>query len=96
MDLTDLYQEIILDHGRKPRNHRDMPDATHCAEGYNPLCGDQIKVWMRVEEDRVVDASFTGHGCAISQASASMMLRTARILNRIDIGQCSPALNRRP
>lgn len=73
MDLTDLYQEVILDHGKNPRNRREMPDHTHVAEGYNPMCGDQIKVWLKVRADVVEDASFSGQGCAISQASASMM-----------------------
>lgn len=78
MDLADLYQDIILDHGKNPRNHREMPDATHSAEGYNPICGDQITVWLRVDGDVVADASFTGHGCAISQASASMMTQAIK------------------
>ncbi len=78
MDLTDLYQEIVLDHGKNPRNRREMPDANRTAEGYNPLCGDQIKVWIKVEGGIVVDASFTGQGCAISQASASMMTQALK------------------
>ena len=73
MDIKDLYQEIILDHGKRPRNKREMPGATHSAEGYNPMCGDQIKVWLMVVDGLVKDASFSGQGCAISQASASMM-----------------------
>jgi len=78
MDLTDLYQEIILDHGKNPRNRRDMPEATHQAEGFNPLCGDQIKVLVRVEGGTIADVSFTGQGCAISQASASMMTQAIK------------------
>ena len=78
MDLTDLYQEIILDHGKNPRNRREMPDHTHTAEGYNPLCGDQITVWLKVEGDTILDASFSGQGCAISQASASMMTQALK------------------
>jgi len=78
MDLSDLYQEIILDHGKTPRNRREMSDHTHSAEGYNPLCGDQIKVWLKVEGDTVADASFSGNGCAISQASASMMTQAIK------------------
>lgn len=78
MSLADLYQEIILDHGRNPRNMREMPDATHVADGYNPLCGDQVKVFLRVVDGVVADASFSGHGCAISTASASMMTQAVR------------------
>jgi nitrogen fixation NifU-like protein len=73
LNLTDLYQEIILDHGKAPRNKRTMETATHSAEGYNPLCGDQIKVYLHVDGETVKDVSFSGNGCAISQASASMM-----------------------
>ncbi len=73
MTLDSLYQEIILDHNRKPRNFRVMPDANRRVEGNNPLCGDQVTLWLRVDGDHVVDASFQGLGCAISKASASMM-----------------------
>lgn len=77
-DLNDLYQEIILDHGKNPRNRRELPGATHVAEGFNPLCGDQIKVWLEVEDGRIKEATFTGQGCAISQASASMMTQAVK------------------
>ena len=72
-DLTDLYQSIILDHNRAPRNFRAMEGEARRAEGRNPLCGDQLTVWLRVEGDRIADASFLGQGCAISKASASVM-----------------------
>jgi nitrogen fixation NifU-like protein len=72
-ELTDLYQEVILDHGRKPRNFRAMPDATATAEGLNPLCGDHYHVFLRMDGDRIEDVSFQGNGCAISKASASLM-----------------------
>ncbi len=72
-DLRDLYQEVILDHSKKPRNYRDMPDATHQADGHNRLCGDKLHVYIKVADGRIVDASFKGVGCAISTASASMM-----------------------
>lgn len=73
-DLTELYQSVILDHNRRPRNCRSMPDANAEAEGYNPLCGDRLRVWVRLGEDNVIeDVSFEGMGCAISQASASLM-----------------------
>ena len=73
MVLADLYQEIILDHGKNPRNKGDLPGATHRAEGYNPLCGDQIRLLLRLDGDTIAEAKFDGCGCAISQASASMM-----------------------
>jgi nitrogen fixation NifU-like protein len=72
-DLRDLYQEMILDHGKRPRNFRELPGATGRAEGYNPLCGDRETVFVRVEDDTLKDLSFQGSGCAISTASASMM-----------------------
>jgi nitrogen fixation NifU-like protein len=72
-DLSDLYQEVILDHGRNPRNFRLMADATATAEGLNPLCGDHYHVFLRMDGDRVADVSFQGSGCAISKASASLM-----------------------
>lgn len=73
-DLRELYQEVILDHGKHPRNFRVMADANHMARGDNPICGDRIKVFVKVDEDgRIVDVSFEGKGCAISTASASMM-----------------------
>ena len=72
-DAGELYQSIILDHNRSPRNFRPMePDDRH-AEGYNPNCGDQLTVWLRLEGDRIADVSFQGSGCAISKASASLM-----------------------
>jgi nitrogen fixation NifU-like protein len=73
MDLSDLYQEIILDHYKHPHNAHAMADATHIAEGHNPLCGDDIKVFLKIQEGRIVDVSFVGEGCAISKASASLM-----------------------
>src|SRR5918999_6214611 len=73
MDLTDLYQSLILDHNRRPRNFRELTDADRRSEGRNPLCGDQLTVWVKMAGDRIEDASFTGSGCAISKASASMM-----------------------
>ncbi len=71
-DLTDLYQEVILDHNRSPRNHGPLPGARQ-AEGYNPLCGDRLNVYLVLDGDRVADVHFDGSGCAISQASASVM-----------------------
>jgi nitrogen fixation protein NifU and related proteins len=72
-ELSDLYQEVILDHNRKPRNFRAMDDATRRQEGYNPLCGDRLTVYVALDDDRIRDVSFQGSGCAISKASASLM-----------------------
>jgi nitrogen fixation protein NifU and related proteins len=73
-DLRDLYQEVILDHGRHPRNHRHPPEANAQARGQNPMCGDQLTVYLTLGADRrIVDAAFEGRGCAISTASASLM-----------------------
>jgi nitrogen fixation NifU-like protein len=72
-DLADLYQEVILDHNRRPRNFHALADASHMAEGYNPLCGDRLTLYLKVNGDTVEDVSFEGAGCAISKASASLM-----------------------
>lgn len=72
-DLTDLYQSVILDHNRRPRNRGKLPTANRVAHGDNPSCGDQCSVFLRLEGDRIADISFEGAGCAISQASASLM-----------------------
>ena len=71
-DLQDLYQELILDHGRKPRNFKPLEAASGTAEGYNPLCGDKVKIYVKMADDIVKDISFEGAGCAISTASASL------------------------
>ena len=72
-DLSELYQEVILDHNRRPRNFRRIEGASHHAEGYNPLCGDRVTVFLKIEGDRITDITFEGSGCAISKASASLM-----------------------
>lgn len=72
-DLRELYQEVIIDHNRCPRNHHAMEDASFWANGFNPLCGDKLTVYVKLEGNVVVDVSFVGVGCAISQASASLM-----------------------
>jgi nitrogen fixation protein NifU and related proteins len=77
-DLGDLYQEVILDHNRKPRNFGDLPEADRRAEGHNPLCGDRITVFVDLEGDTVKDVRFQGSGCAISKASASMMTESVK------------------
>jgi nitrogen fixation protein NifU and related proteins len=72
-NLEALYQEVILDHNRKPRNFREIEDADRRIEGRNPLCGDHVTVWMKLDGDRVADISFKGTGCAVSKSSASLM-----------------------
>jgi nitrogen fixation NifU-like protein len=72
-DLRELYQQVILDHNRAPRNFREVPGANRTASGDNPLCGDRIKLWVKVSGDHIEDVGFQGSGCAISQASASLM-----------------------
>ncbi len=78
-DLRDLYQEVILDHGRNPRNFRHPEDANRTAKGDNPLCGDRLTVYLKVDDDGVIrDVAFEGRGCAISTASASLMTEVLR------------------
>ena len=72
-ELRELYQELIFDHNRHPRNFHALDGASHSADGHNPLCGDQLTVYVRVDNGTVQEASFVGHGCAISTASASLM-----------------------
>jgi len=78
MDMRELYQEVILDHNKKPRNYYKLETATRTAEGYNPLCGDKVTIYLILEDDRVRDISFQGSGCAISMASASMMTESVK------------------
>lgn len=73
MDLRELYQEVIIDHNRHPRNHHAMDEPSHQANGFNPLCGDKLTVYAQVKQGCVAEISFIGCGCAISQASASLM-----------------------
>src|SRR5687768_11740971 len=77
-DLRDLYQEIILDHSKRPRNHRELGGSAHHAAGHNPLCGDRVIVYLALEGGVVKDASFVGAGCAISTASASLMTESLK------------------
>ena len=84
-DLRELYRELILDHARSPRHFGKLPDATHSAEGINPLCGDKLKMYFRIDGDnRISDACFEGSGCAISVASASLLMDTVIGLNTAD------------
>jgi len=77
-ELSELYQKVILDHNKKPRNFRKLESANYQAEGYNPLCGDQLTVYINLEDDLVTDVGFEGSGCAISKASASMMTQAVK------------------
>jgi nitrogen fixation NifU-like protein len=77
-DLRELYQQVILDHNKNPRNYHEMADATRRVEGYNPLCGDHYTIFVRVDGDKIEEVSFTGSGCAISKASASVMSSTVK------------------
>ncbi|MFN7993669.1 MAG: SUF system NifU family Fe-S cluster assembly protein [Bryobacteraceae bacterium] len=82
--LHDLYQEVILDHSKRPRNFHQMDDATRRVEGYNPLCGDKLALFVKMDGDVVRDISFVGAGCAISTASASLMTETVKGRSRED------------
>ena len=77
-ELSELYQQVILDHNKKPRNFRKLEHANHTAEGFNPLCGDQLTVYVNLEGDAVKEIAFEGSGCAISKAAASMMTQAVK------------------
>ncbi len=86
-ELSDLYQETILEHNKNPRNFREIPDADNWADGNNPLCGDALRVYVDLEGDVIKDVSFKGSGCAISKASASMMTQTIKGRSKADAEQ---------
>ena len=77
-ELSELYQQVILDHNKKPRNFRKLENANHTAEGYNPLCGDHLTIYLALENDLVKEVGFEGSGCAISKAAASMMTQAVK------------------
>lgn len=77
-DLRELYQEVILEHSKAPRNYRELPSANHKAEGFNPLCGDHFTLYVDLDGDTIRDVGFQGSGCAISKASASMMTQSVK------------------
>ena len=77
-ELSDLYQEVILEHNKNPRNFREISDADQYADGKNPLCGDALRVYISLDGDTVTDVAFKGSGCAISKASASMMTQAVK------------------
>jgi nitrogen fixation protein NifU and related proteins len=82
--LSELYQNVILEHNRSPRNYRAMSDADRTAEGHNPLCGDHVTVWVRMDGDVIGDVAFQGAGCAISRASASLMTGAVKGKSRLE------------
>ncbi len=84
-DLEDLYQSIILDHNRRPKNYGALDGATQIAEGRNPLCGDEVKVELEVTDDRIADVKFTASGCAVSRASASIMTQAVKGKSREEV-----------
>lgn len=92
--LSDLYQEILLEHNSKPRNFRNLEDPSETADGYNPLCGDQITVYLKVEDGVIIDVGFQGLGCAISRASASMMTQSVKGQTLDKAAQVSDAFRR--
>ena len=77
-DINDLYQQVILDHCKNPRNFRELPQCSCSAQGFNPLCGDNLKLFLTLEGDVIKDASFVGSGCCISKASASLLTENVR------------------
>ncbi len=84
-DLSDLYQQVILDHCKHPRNFHEMTDATCSAQGRNPLCGDQLKLFLRLEGESIKDISFIGSGCCISKASASLLTDSLKGKTKADV-----------
>jgi nitrogen fixation NifU-like protein len=84
-DLNDLYQQVILDHCKQPRNFHEMPQATASAQGRNPLCGDQLQLFLSMDGDKINDASFVGSGCCISKASASLLTEFAKGKTRAEV-----------
>jgi nitrogen fixation NifU-like protein len=86
-ELSDLYQQVILDHCRHPRNFRELPQATCSAQGHNPLCGDRLKLFLVLEGDRIREASFVGSGCCISKASASLLTDSVVGKSRVEVAE---------
>jgi nitrogen fixation NifU-like protein len=86
-ELTDLYQQVILDHCRRPRNFHEMPAPTCSAQGHNPLCGDELRLFLTLEGDRIRDISFIGSGCCISKASASLLTESVKGRTRSEAEQ---------
>ena len=83
-EISDLYQEVILDNYKSPKNYGDLKEATHAAHGDNPLCGDKVVIFIKMENDRIKDLRFKGSGCAISTASASLMTESLKGKSRAE------------
>lgn len=86
-DLNELYQQVILDHCKHPRNFHELTQASHSAQGHNPLCGDQLKLYLNFEADRIKEAAFVGSGCCISKASASLLTEAIKGKTKPEIEQ---------
>ena len=86
-DLEDLYQEVVMDHSMRPRNFRELEEASHTAEGFNPFCGDQITLYLKIEDGVIAEVAFQGAGCAISKASTSMMTEGVKGKSREEAGR---------
>jgi nitrogen fixation NifU-like protein len=84
-DINDLYQQVILDHCKKPRNFHELPQATCSAQGRNPICGDQLQLFLALDGEKISDISFTGSGCCISKASASLLTEFAKGKTKSDV-----------
>lgn len=84
-DLSDLYQQVILDHCKKPRNFRELPQCSCSAQGHNPLCGDRLKLFLQMEGDTIKEATFMGSGCCISKASASLLTDAVKGKSRSEV-----------
>ena len=84
-DLTDLYQEVILDHCKRPRDFHELPSPTCSAQGHNPLCGDQLKLYLTLDNEVIKDISFVGNGCCISKASASLLTESVKGKNKDEV-----------
>jgi len=95
-DMQDLYRELVLDHSRNPRHFGRLDDATHTADGINPLCGDKLRLYLRVDEQGLIEASsFEGSGCAISVASASLLTEAVKGLAANEADACSTVVTQR-
>jgi nitrogen fixation protein NifU and related proteins len=94
MDLADLYRDVIVDHNPRPRNRGPLPGATHRAEGNNPLCGDQLRVFLEMKDEHIDELRFEGTGCAISTASASLMSEAVRGRTRAEAAELFMAMHR--
>lgn len=92
--MRDLYQDMILDHNKRPRNFRAIADADRSLEGFNPLCGDRLTLFLKMDGDRIADAAFQGHGCAISTASASLMTEAVKGKKRAEAEKLFSAFQR--